>query len=201
MKRNREVKTPEPTFEYNPYIQNYTMEGVFKKFATFGAGSKESKDVKDSVVLMDNAKFAKFARDCKLIDKKLTTTDIDIFFTKIKAKTERKITYKQFQAGLQLIADKKYPNDPEAREKLEAKILEAGGPGKSGVTKTVNAGAVDRLTDTTKYTGSHKERFDDSGKGKGLDGRRDFDKKASEGYVGGYKDMGTYEDKTKEEDN
>ena len=61
--------------------------------------------------------------------------------------------------------------------------------------KTIKAGAVDRLTDTTKYTGSHKERFDDSGKGKGLDGRRDMDKKASEGYVGGYKGMDTYDEK------
>ncbi len=27
------------------------------------------------------------------------------------------------------------------------------------------------MTDTSKYTGSHKERFDESGKGKGLAGR------------------------------
>ncbi|KXS19308.1 hypothetical protein M427DRAFT_53248 [Gonapodya prolifera JEL478] len=32
---------------------------------------------------------------------------------------------------------------------------------------------VDRLTDTSKYTGTHKQRFDDQGKGKGLDGRED----------------------------
>ena len=30
---------------------------------------------------------------------------------------------------------------------------------------------MDRLTDTSKYTGSHKERFDESGKGKGKEGR------------------------------
>jgi len=50
------------------------------------------------------------------------------------------------------------------------------------------------LTDTSKYTGSHKERFDESGKGKGLDGRREMDKKASEGYVGGYKGMDSYDE-------
>lgn len=32
---------------------------------------------------------------------------------------------------------------------------------------------VDRLTDVSKYTGSHKERFDATGKGKGLSGRVD----------------------------
>lgn len=61
--------------------------------------------------------------------------------------------------------------------------------------KATKAGAVDRLTDTSKYTGSHKERFDGTGKGKGLEGRKDFDEKADAGYVGGYKGKDTY-DKT-----
>lgn len=30
---------------------------------------------------------------------------------------------------------------------------------------------LDRMTDTSKYTGSHKLRFDESGKGRGLEGR------------------------------
>ena len=54
-------------------------------------------------------------------------------------------------------------------------------------------GGVDRLTDTSKYTGSHKERFDESGKGKGFSGREDI--KDNTGYVGAYKGAGTY-DKT-----
>jgi p25-alpha len=29
---------------------------------------------------------------------------------------------------------------------------------------------IDRLTDTSKYTGSHKERFDAEGKGRGREG-------------------------------
>jgi hypothetical protein len=31
----------------------------------------------------------------------------------------------------------------------------------------------DKLTDPSKYTGTHKERFDSSGKGKGIEGRVD----------------------------
>lgn len=61
------------------------------------------------------------------------------------------------------------------------------------IQKSVKSDAVDRLTDTSKYTGSHKERFDESGKGKGIEGRKDLD--ANDGYVGGYKHKGTY-DKT-----
>ena len=54
----------------------------------------------------------------------------------------------------------------------------------------MNSGAVGRLTDTTKYTGSHKERFDESGRGMGLKGREDTH--SLSGYVGGYKEKGSY---------
>ncbi|XP_065065091.1 tubulin polymerization-promoting protein family member 2-like [Rhopilema esculentum] len=161
------------------------METLFKSYCSFGA--------KDAAPLMDNAKFAKFARDTKILDKKLTATDVDIIFSKVKAKTERKITYKQFQDALKLLAEKKY-GEPNV-EKLEEVILKTSGPKASGVTKAVKAGGVDRLTDTSKYTGSHKERFDESGKGKGLEGRKDFDEKAASGYVGGYKGKDTYDGK------
>ena len=49
------------------------------------------------------------------------------------------------------------------------------------------------MTDTSKYTGSHKERFDESGKGKGVKGRED--RADNSGYVGNYKGEGTYDEK------
>lgn len=55
------------------------------------------------------------------------------------------------------------------------------------------AAAVKRLTDPSKYTGSHKERFDQTGKGKGIAGRKDVVDNA--GYVSGYTHKDTY-DKT-----
>ena len=64
---------------------------------------------------------------------------------------------------------------------------------KISLQKAVKSEAVDRLTDTSKYTGSHKERFDESGKGKGIDGRRDVDANAAAGYVGAYKGKDTYD--------
>ena len=51
--------------------------------------------------------------------------------------------------------------------------------------KVVASSAVDRLTDTSKYTGSHKERFDESGKGKGKEGRET--QVDGSGYVQGFK--------------
>lgn len=61
--------------------------------------------------------------------------------------------------------------------------------------KAAKAGAVDRLTDTSKYTGSHKERFDASGKGRGKAGREDAVE--ASGYVAAYKGSGTYDEKVK----
>ena len=49
----------------------------------------------------------------------------------------------------------------------------------------VKAGAVDRLTDVSKFTGSHKERFTEDGKGRGVAGRKDVADNA--GYVTGFK--------------
>ena len=42
---------------------------------------------------MEGKVFAKVAKDCGLLDKKLTATDIDLIFAKVKAKTERRITF------------------------------------------------------------------------------------------------------------
>ena len=63
---------------------------------------------------------------------------------------------------------------------------------------------LDRLTDTSKYTGSHKHRFDESGHGKGLQGRDAPAKGAGmspgsvgsqASYVSGYKNEGSYNKK------
>ncbi len=67
--------------------------------------------------------------------------------------------------------------------------------------RTTSGGVVDRLTDTKKYTGSHKERFDETGKGKGLEGRDSSPKgrgmvagcvAGQAAYVSGYKAEGSY---------
>lgn len=49
------------------------------------------------------------------------------------------------------------------------------------------------MTDSSQYTGSHKERFDESGKGKGAEGRAD--KVDNTGYVGNYKGADTFDKK------
>jgi hypothetical protein len=45
--------------------------------------------------------------------------------------------------------------------------------------------ALDRLTDSSKYGGTHRQRFDPNGKGKGKEGREEV--AANDGYVSGSK--------------
>jgi len=51
---------------------------------------------------MDGKTFAKLAKDCGLLDKKLTATDVDLVFNKVKTSSAvRTISYDQFEKGLQ----------------------------------------------------------------------------------------------------
>jgi hypothetical protein len=62
-----------------------TLRNIYQDFAAFGATRGTS------MSMMDGPKFAKFAKDCKLLDKShLTATDVDLIFAKAKSKTERR---------------------------------------------------------------------------------------------------------------
>ena len=67
--------------------------------------------------------------------------------------------------------------------------------------KVASSRIVEKLTDTSKYTGTHKERFDELGRGRGLAGRDSPAKgqgmtagsvASQASYVTGYKHEGTY---------
>ncbi|KAF4090961.1 hypothetical protein AMELA_G00031590 [Ameiurus melas] len=163
---------------------------AFKKFAIHG-------DTKATGKEMNGKNWVKLCKDCKVIDgKNVSSTDADIVFTKVKAKSSRVITYEEFQKALEELAPKRFKGQSQ-EEALQAihKLIEGKEPTNVGVTKVAKSGAVDRLTDTTKYTGSHKERFDESGKGKGKSGREELVENT--GYVASYKNAGSYDEKTK----
>jgi hypothetical protein len=121
---------------------------------------------------MDNAKFNKFCKDCKVVDgKNVTSTDTDIMFNKYKDKGARKIDWNTFVTLFRELAQKKYPskNGQDAYQALLAHVVDKGPIARGTVTQT--GGAYDRLLDTSKYTGMHKERFNADGTGRGLEGR------------------------------
>jgi hypothetical protein len=45
---------------------------------------------------MEGKQFAKLMKDCKILDKKVTSTDIDLIFAKIKEKAARRISFTEF---------------------------------------------------------------------------------------------------------
>jgi hypothetical protein len=88
-----------------------TLQSVFKSFS----GGKAE---------MSNKEFLKINKDCGLIDKKYTSTDIDINFAKVKNKASKNITFQEFESALQLAAQKKGIDYTAIVEK----VLSSSGP-------------------------------------------------------------------------
>ncbi|KFV68117.1 Tubulin polymerization-promoting protein family member 2, partial [Dryobates pubescens] len=162
------------------------VEAAFLKFAVYG-------DTAASGSNMTGKNFSKMCKECGVMDgKAVTSTDVDIVFNKVKTKGARTITFAEFQQAMKELCGKRFKGkSPEEALQAVYGLIEGKEPGHVGATKATKVGGVDRLTDTSKYTGTHKERFDESGKGKGLAGREDL--KDNSGYVGAYKGAGTYD--------
>jgi hypothetical protein len=56
---------------------------------------------------MEGKLWAKLCKDCKLMCKALTTTDVDLIFAKVKTKGARKIPFDQFKLACDAVAAKK----------------------------------------------------------------------------------------------
>ncbi|KAF0296895.1 TPPP family protein [Amphibalanus amphitrite] len=157
-----------------------TLQAQFEKYANFGASPGSSSG--GPQITLSN--IDKWFKQANAFNKKLSTTDTGIHFGKLK---QKKINFADFNKFLEDLTSTKKIDLEEFKQKL----TDCGDPGTSGATKTVKAGAVDRLTDTSKYTGSHKERFDETGKGKGISGREE--QSSNDGYVQGYKEKDSYD--------
>lgn len=174
----------------------------FKAFSKFG-------DTKSDGKLITLSQSDKWMKQAKVIDKKITTTDTAIHFKKLKS---LKVSFSEYNKFLDDLAVTKKVELSE----IKMKLASCGAPGVAHVSNVsfrfiyssrdfalLNrilisqegkaAAAVARLTDPSRYTGSHKERFDQTGKGKGIAGRKDIVDNA--GYVSGYQHKNTY-DKT-----
>jgi len=158
------------------------FDAMFKVFAKFG----DCKNPGDAITLSNSDKWFKQG---KVIDgKKITTTDTGIYFKQI-SKNKKALNITEYKQFLESIAK----NKKVELEEIKSKLSNAGPPSTTKTTTAVNSGAVARLTVHTKYTGSHKQRFDETGKGRGKAGR--VDSPNNTGYVSGYKDEGSF-DKT-----
>jgi len=117
-----------------------SQEQVKKTFLDYcGAGKQD----------MDNKSFAKLAKDLKLLDKKLTATDVDLIFNKIKERTARRITFDQFMSGLEQFAEKKHVGI----NVVTAVVASSQGP----ILKGTATEAVRLHDDTSTYTGVYAQ--------------------------------------------
>jgi len=154
-----------------------TLREQFRAFSKFGDSKSEGK----SLSLSQSDKWMKQA---KVVDgKAISTTDTAIAFKKFK---QVKLTFPDYDKYLTDLA--KYKNTDLAA--MKDKMRNCGTPGTRGTTSVAKGGAVSRLTDAKGFTGSHRQRFDGAGKGRGAAGRRDDPDKS--GYVSGYKNKDTY---------
>uniref|UniRef100_UPI00358E77E9 tubulin polymerization-promoting protein family member 3-like isoform X1 n=2 Tax=Myxine glutinosa TaxID=7769 RepID=UPI00358E77E9 len=171
-------------------VEMKTLRETFRLFAIYG-------DTNASGQEMSGKKFAKLCKDCRVIDtKNITITDVDIAFSKVKQKSARVISFEEFLEALRQLSWKRFKEQKKDDAFQELLRLVAGkAPIVHGITKVKNVGAVSRLTDTSKYTGMHRLRFDEAGHGRGKAGREDIPDQR--GYVEGYRDAGTYDQKVK----
>uniref|UniRef100_A0A3Q2YRJ5 Tubulin polymerization-promoting protein family member 2 n=1 Tax=Hippocampus comes TaxID=109280 RepID=A0A3Q2YRJ5_HIPCM len=78
------------------------VETSFRKFAVHGDSKATGKE-------MNGKNFAKICKDCLITDgKNVTTTDVDIVFTKVKSKSARVITFEQFIMALTELGPKRF---------------------------------------------------------------------------------------------
>jgi len=126
------------------------LKETFMNFCTFGDKTNQGQ--------LDNKKFSKLAKDCKLVDKShCTTTDIDLIFTKIKPKGGRTVSFKLFQEGIEEIAKKKFADDYKSNSKSAvAKVIDLVIKQKVPVSSGTKADKVKFYDDKSTYTGVHK---------------------------------------------
>uniref|UniRef100_A0A915Q2R4 P25-alpha n=1 Tax=Setaria digitata TaxID=48799 RepID=A0A915Q2R4_9BILA len=172
--------------EYNFKWDGKEVKHRWEGFVKFGNAS---------AVEMTGKNFDKWLKDGGVIDNKnITTTMTGIAFSKVTG-PKKKANFNETKDVLIAVAeDRARTTKKEPQEELDAiidKLSKLEAPSLKGVAKASADGVYNRLTDHTKYTGSHKERFDAEGKGRGKLGREDIVEQT--GYVAAYKNKDTYD--------
>ncbi|KAJ3212964.1 hypothetical protein HDU67_003494 [Dinochytrium kinnereticum] len=155
------------------------LEEAFIAFAAFGSSRNLATGDVPAAGLgwaLNSASFAKLTRESGIIGSVVTLTDIDIIFN--QCKVGRKLDFTAFKRSLELIAEKRGCSV----DHLKALII-ASEPKLNGTVPDLNP-IVEKLTDASLYTGSHRERFDrETGVGKGAAGRDTFSATASLSHI------------------
>jgi len=174
-------KSAEVTWNWDPK----EFKSRWEAFTKFGAATATE---------MTGKNFDKWLKDAGVIDaKNITTTVTGIAFSKVTG-TKKKATFAETKQVLIKVAEERATKSKktvqEELDEITEKLAALEAPSVNSAAKANADGVYSRLTDHTKYTGAHKERFDAGGKGKGKAGREDV--KEETGYVAAYKNKDTY---------
>lgn len=178
---------------------NGSVKETFEKFARFGKTDKQVSEMKGPLRI-ETKNVQKLMKECGVVDGKYSTQLLDNDIMRVIGKLcqsnadkypkgVKTLEIEGFDALIKQIAESKKCDVGS----VISKVTGAGGPSTAGTTGVANASNVNRMTDTSMYTGSHVQRFGEDGKGKGLDGRTD--RQDNTGYVGNYKGKDTYDSK------
>ncbi|KAI8846486.1 p25-alpha-domain-containing protein [Chytridium lagenaria] len=134
------------------------LEEAFIAFAAFGSARKPRHG------RSSGSRISKLARESGMIGGNLTVTDVDIVFG--RCKVGRKLDFKAFKKALEMIAERRGCTI----EHVKALVIGSEPQLKGTVPDMIPI--VEKLTDASLYTGSHRERFDSvTGVGRGAAGR------------------------------
>ncbi|KAJ3159026.1 hypothetical protein HK101_001154 [Irineochytrium annulatum] len=155
-----------------------SLREAFDSFSSFGTsrnlatGQVVPNFASHMAMHQDSARFAKLCRESGLISPNCTLTDVDIVFNACKA--GRKLEFAGFRRALGMLAERRGCT----ADHLESMVI-ASEPKFNGTIPDADP-LLDKLTDTSLYTGTHRERFDQTtGVGKGIAGREPIAKNAS----------------------
>lgn len=168
------------------------LENIFLQFCD---------SIKKGSTTATDKTLKKICTDCKIYTSQFNQNIVDIQFRKHIGNAKKDVNFQEFLAFIdgsmaQKYGELKKMSQQDAAKEIKAKIINSA-PKSHGATILSTDDATARLTDVSKYTGAHKERFDaETGKGKGIDGREYLvDDKTASGYVSGYKNKDTYDTK------
>uniref|UniRef100_A0A914H6W4 Uncharacterized protein n=1 Tax=Globodera rostochiensis TaxID=31243 RepID=A0A914H6W4_GLORO len=144
----------------------------WESFAKFGHSQAQAAQVTE----ITGKNFDKWLKDAGVIDNKtITTTMTGIAFSKVAGPKKKA----NFNETKQVIVNVAKDRASSSKRDIQTEIDEICFKLEKLPAPTVNSAAISstagnvygRLTDHTKYTGAHKERFNSEGKGKGKSGR------------------------------
>lgn len=118
-----------------------SLREVFLQFCNFGrTGNQQTNE-------MESRALVKMMRDKKVLSKRVTSTDCDLAFAKVKSRGAKRITFGQFQQAIEVIAAKK----GKPFDFVVAKLCGGAGPASSGTVAQANKFHDDK----SLYTGVH----------------------------------------------